>query len=111
MKTSITLPLLLALVLSAATSMAAHHDHEASAREAASADDYVNAEVRKIDLDNAKLTLRHEPIRKFDMVAMTMVFRVVDPALLAPLAVGDKVRFIPDKQNGQLIVRAIEKQP
>ncbi len=110
MKTNITLSLLLALILSAAPVLAAHHDHEAATPDAASVDEYVNAEVRKIDIDNEKLTLRHEPIRKFSMAAMTMVFRVLDPAMLASLSVGDKVRFIPDKQNGQLVVRTIEKR-
>jgi Cu(I)/Ag(I) efflux system protein CusF len=110
MKANILFSLLLALSLPAVAGEAAHHDHETAARDAASVDEYVNAEVRKIDIDNGKLTLRHEPIQKFGMAAMTMIFRVPDPTMLASLSVGDKVRFIPDKQNGQLVVRIIEKR-
>lgn len=107
MKKNIALSLLFALALPA---VASENDHQhASSTEAASADDYVNAEVRKIDADNGKLTLKHEALKRFDMPGMTMVFRVADPAMLASLAVGDKVRFIPDKVNGQYVVKKIDK--
>ncbi len=107
MNKSIVLPLLLALSLPA---VAGEHDHQhASSTDTAIADEYVNAEVRKIDADNGKLTLKHEALKQFDMPGMTMGFRVADPAMLAPLAVGDKVRFIPGKVNGQYVVKKIEK--
>lgn len=73
------------------------------------ADEFVNAEVRKIDKEAGKLTLKHEAIRKFDMAGMTMLFRVADPAMLDGLAVGDQVRFMPDKRNGQFVITRIEK--
>ncbi len=106
MKKSITLSLLIALALPALAEPQASQPATASD---AVADDYVNAEVRKIDAENGKLTLKHEALKRFDMPGMTMVFRVTDPAALATLAVGDKVRFIPDKANGQFTVRKIEK--
>ena len=40
---------------------------------------------------------------------MTMVFAVQDTALLKGLKAGDKVRFEPDRINGQLMVTKIEK--
>lgn len=107
MKKTIALSLLFALSLAA---VAGEHDHQhASPTEATTADDYVNAEVRKIDVDNGKLTLKHEALKQFDMPGMTMGFRVADPAMLSPLAVGDKVRFVPDRINGQYVVKKIEK--
>ena len=39
---------------------------------------------------------------------MTMVFQVADPAMLAKVKVGDKVRFRPDKVNGAFTVMEIE---
>src|SRR5690349_9193040 len=61
-------------------------------------------EVRKVDKDAQKLTLRHGPLVNLDMPAMTMVFRVGDPSLLDSVHVGDKVHFRAEKQDGQLVV-------
>jgi len=66
-------------------------------------------EVRKVDKAAKKLTLRHGPIRNLDMPAMTMVFQVPDAALLDGLAVGDKLRFHAEQQNGATIVTRVEK--
>ncbi len=112
-RSSLAATLALSLLATAMPAAADHHggsgEHRAaSAAEAAS--EFVNAEVRKIDKDNGKLTLKHEALRKFDMAGMTMAFRVADPAMLDGLAVGDKVRFIPDKVNGQFVVTKIEKR-
>ena len=45
----------------------------------AQADDFVNGLVTKIDGSAEKITIKHGPIKKFDMEPMTMVFRVADP--------------------------------
>jgi Cu(I)/Ag(I) efflux system periplasmic protein CusF len=65
-------------------------------------------EVRKVDLAQGKLTLRHGPLANLDMPAMTMVFTAADKKLLDGLKEGDKVRFTADKQNGTYVVTAIE---
>lgn len=53
-----------------------------------------DGEVRRVDKDQAKITLRHGPITgALEMPAMNMVFRVRDPALLDKLKAGDKGRF------------------
>ena len=44
------------------------------------------------------------------MDSMTMVFRAGDPAMLKQVKPGDKVRFEPDKVNGQFTVVRIEKR-
>ena len=69
----------------------------------------VKGEVTKVDESAGKITIKHEPIKKFDMEAMTMVFRAGDPAMLKEVKPGDKVRFQPDKVDGQLTVTKIEK--
>ncbi len=66
------------------------------------------AEVRKVDLDTRKITLKHGEIKNLDMPPMTMVFQVQDPALLAQVKAGDKVRFTADKIRGAYIVLSLE---
>jgi Cu(I)/Ag(I) efflux system protein CusF len=41
-----------------------------------------DAEVRKVDTDAGKLTLKHGQIKDLDMPAMTMVFQVKDKTVL-----------------------------
>jgi Cu(I)/Ag(I) efflux system protein CusF len=45
------------------------------------AKDMAEAEVRRVDKDSKKVTLKHGPIKNLDMPPMTMVFQVRDPAL------------------------------
>jgi Cu/Ag efflux protein CusF len=70
----------------------------------------VEGEVRKIDTDAKKITLKHGDIPNLEMPGMTMVFRVSDPALLTKVKPGDKVRFTADKVDGALTVMSIEPQ-
>lgn len=71
----------------------------------------VEGEVRKVDESAGKITIKHGPIKKFDMDSgMTMVFRASDPAMLKQVKPGDKIRFEADKVNGQFTLMRIEKQ-
>ncbi len=67
-------------------------------------------EVRRVDTAAGKLTLRHGPLANLDMPAMTMVFRVRDPAWLRRLDVGKKVRFVAERIDGNLTVTAFEPE-
>jgi Cu(I)/Ag(I) efflux system periplasmic protein CusF len=67
-----------------------------------------DAEVRKIDKDNGKLTLKHAEIKDLDMPPMTMVFNVKDKALLDKLQPGDKIRFKAVKEDGKFTVTEIQ---
>ena len=67
--------------------------------------------VRKIDAVNARITLKHGPIRNLDMPAMSMVFRVQPPQLLSGLKTGDTVRFHVEQINGAYVVTAIQPAP
>jgi Cu/Ag efflux protein CusF len=73
-------------------------------------DDFVAGQVTKIDESAGKITIKHGPLKKFDMDdGMTMVFRAGDPAMLRAVKPGDRVRFVPDRVNGQFTVIKIEK--
>src|SRR5215510_4236051 len=76
----------------------------------AQSDDFVNGQVTKIDQSAGRITIKHGPLKKFDMNEnMTMVFRAGDPAMLKAVKPGDRVRFVPDRVNGQFTVTKIEK--
>ena len=74
-------------------------------------DEKVAGEVRKVDRDNLKITIKHGEIKSFDMPAMTMVFTVKDPVLLEAAKPGDKVRFGVAREDGKFVVTAIEPAP
>jgi Cu(I)/Ag(I) efflux system protein CusF len=71
--------------------------------------DMAEAEVRKVDKDAKKITLKHGPIKNLDMPAMTMVFQVKDTALLDKVAAGDKVKFTAEQQQGAYVVTGLDK--
>lgn len=70
--------------------------------------DMTEGEVRKVDKDTKRITLRHGEIKNLGMPGMTMVFHVKDPAMLEKVKAGDKVQFIAEKINGALTVTDIE---
>ena len=82
-------------------------EHSAHHVPGAPSGDAVEGEVHKIDKAAGKITLKHGPIPNLDMTAMTMVFRVKDPAMLDAVRVGDKVRFTADKIQGALTITEI----
>jgi Cu/Ag efflux protein CusF len=68
-----------------------------------------DGQVTKIDEAASRITLKHGPIRNLDMGAMTMVFRVKDPAMLKSVKVGDRVKFEAERVDGAITVTRIEK--
>jgi Cu/Ag efflux protein CusF len=64
-------------------------------------------EVRKVDKEQGKVTLRHGPIANLEMPAMTMVFKVADPQMLDRLKEGDKVRFSAERIGGAITLTDI----
>lgn len=65
-------------------------------------------EVRKVDIAQSKITLKHGEIKNLDMPPMSMVFSVKDPSLLTKVKAGDKVRFAAEKVGSAYTVTAIE---
>lgn len=84
-----------AMLLAAGTAFASSH--------------LVNGEVVKIDKAAGKITMKHGPIKSLDMDAMTMVFRVADPAMLDKVKAGDKVKFEADRVNGAITITSMDK--
>jgi len=74
------------------------------------AQELANGEVRKVDKDAGKITLKHGPIKSIDMPPMTMVFRVKDEAMLEGVKAGDKVQFDAQKVGGQYVVIKLEPE-
>ncbi len=70
--------------------------------------DVALGEVRKIDNEAGKVTLKHGAIKNLDMPGMTMVFLVKHSALLDHVQLGDKVKYKAISEGGQLIVTAIQ---
>ena len=85
----------------------AHASH--AGHQAAAPAELVDGEVKKIDKDAGKITLRHGELKNLDMAAMTMVFRVQDPAMLEQVKVGDKVKFSADRVNGAVTITQMQK--
>ncbi len=104
-----TLPMIFAA--SAVLADAAHQRAQAVQLAQASAQTAAlsEGEVRKVDPANGKVTIRHGELKNLEMPAMTMVFRVKDPAMLADIKPGDKIRFRAEQINGALTV--VEMQP
>jgi Cu(I)/Ag(I) efflux system periplasmic protein CusF len=90
----------------------AGHDHHAQVRVAAkSTMEMSEGEVRKIDLQNKRITLKHGPLKNLDMPAMTMAFQASDLAMLSKVKVGDQVRFVAANPGGMLTVTEIQVTP
>ena len=85
-----------------------HAGHHAASSPAAATDEMTDAEVRKVDIDAAKITLKHGDIKSLEMPAMTMVFQVADDAMLEKLKVGAKVQFVAERVNGKLTVTQVK---
>lgn len=108
--------LTLALALACAASLAAaqegahsghggHGAHDAHAGHAApAAAELTDGEVRKIDKEAGKITLRHGELKNLNMSAMTMVFHVKDAAMLDQVKAGDKIKFAADRVNGAVTI-------
>ena len=85
----------------------AHGDHAKPMAQAATGD-MTDGEVRKVDKEGGKLTLKHADIKSLDMPAMTMVFTVKDKAMLDKLKAGDKVKFKAINDAGKFTVTEIQ---
>ncbi|SDT88019.1 copper-binding protein [Halopseudomonas salegens] len=72
--------------------------------------DMSQGEVRRIDLDGQRVTLRHGPINNLKMPPMTMIFRVDQKEQLEQLAPGDQVNFRAEERDGNYVVVDLHKQ-
>lgn len=104
--------LLAALAFSVAVPSVAHaveaHHQPAASPAAVGSTRTADGEVRRIDKDAKKITIKHGPIPNLDMPPMTMVFQVTDPAMLDQVKTGDRIRFSAEKIGSSYTVTKIE---
>ena len=84
------------------------HYHSAPAAAAQSQVAMAEGEVRKVDKEQGKVTVKHGEIKSLEMPPMTMVFRVKDAALLDKVKEGDKIKFSAEKIEGNITITQIE---
>ena len=90
----------------AAPAVEAHHEPKTAVSPAAG--QLSEGEVRKVDKDAKKITIKHGPLQNLDMPPMTIVFQVQDAALLDQVKAGDKVKFVAEKIGGQYTITRIQ---
>ena len=106
---TITIATLLAALATPALAQQKAEEHAAHhVAAAASAADMTDGEIRKVDKDAKKLTIKHGDIKSLDMPAMTMVFQVKDASVLDKVKVGDKVRFAVQKSGTGFVVTDLQ---
>ncbi len=71
-------------------------------------EDMSKGEIRKIDKEAKKITIKHGEIKNLDMPGMTMVFQVKDPAMLNSVKPGDKIIFSAERSGGTIVVTDIK---
>ena len=105
----------LSLLLAAALASSAGVQAQSAAAPAASTPtptaptEFTNAEVRKVDKEGKKITLKHGEIKNLGMPPMAMVFQLKDAAVLDKFKAGDKVAFKAIWEAGKYVV--IDIQP
>jgi Cu(I)/Ag(I) efflux system protein CusF len=81
---------------------------EGPAAVAASQTAMSDGEIKKIDKDAGKLTIKHGELKNLEMPAMTMVFRVQNPTMIDQVKPGDKIKFVAEKVAGSLTVTSLK---
>lgn len=106
-----SLLLVTALALGTAAPAFAQHSGHGMAKPSAAATtaEPADGEVRRIDKARGTVLLRHGEIKSLSMGAMTMSFKLKDPAMAADLKEGDKVRFTAEQKGDDLIITSIRK--
>ena len=88
------------------------HGHDKSGTtavaQASAGAEMVDGEVRKLDAENKKITVKHGEIKNLQMPGMTMVFQVQDPAMLNAVKVGDKIQFAAEKSGGAIVITQMQ---
>ena len=74
----------------------------------AASSDMAEGEIRKVDMDAKKITIKHGEIKHMDMPGMTMVFTAKDKSLLFNVKPGDKVKFMVVNDGGKMVVTDIQ---
>lgn len=121
MKNTLKLSAITLIFLGASAAYAADHtvhvienqqrmEAEAKAKAKAAAQvELADGEIRKINKNTGKITVKHGEIKSVEMPPMTMVFGVADKAMLEGLKEGDKVKFNVKQEGSNYTVTEIKK--
>lgn len=90
-------------VLAGSLALASAYSVNAIAQEASA-----SGEVRRVDAQAGKITIKHGAIAELQLPAMSLVYRA-DAALLAGIQPGDKVKFTAKRENDQYVITKISK--
>jgi Cu/Ag efflux protein CusF len=100
------------LSVAALPAFAQHAGHGTMAKPSATASaEPVDGEVRRVDKARGTVVLKHGELKNLGMGAMTMSFKLKDPAMAGELKEGDKVKFTVEQKGDDLIVTSIRKAP
>ena len=94
------------------STIAQSHDHENHAPIAVAGQETAmsEGEVKKVDKDTGRLTIKHGPLENLGMPGMTMVFGVKDASTLDTLKTGDRIKFVAEKLEGRYVVTQLAVQ-
>ena len=67
-----------------------------------------DGEIRKVDKEAGKVTIKHGEIKNLDMPGMTMIFTAKEKSLLDKIQTGDKVKFAVINEGGKMVVTDIQ---
>lgn len=86
------------------------HQGHAAAAVSGQAVTMSDGEVKKVDKETGRLTIKHGPLENLGMPGMTMVFGVKDASALVTLKAGDKIKFVAEKLEGRYVVTQLAVQ-
>lgn len=75
---------------------------------------WTDGTVKRINSNIGKVTISHVRLAQLanldnqDMPAMTLMFRVKDPAWLNQIKPGDRIRFVVERLDGALTITALQ---
>lgn len=71
------------------------------------ANEWTKGEIRRLDIDNKKITIKHDEIKNLDMPKMSMVFYAENSEILKGIKPGDQIEFIADQKGTKYFVKQI----
>ena len=99
-----------ALTMGVVLPMTGHAQASANPGQASApaSDSMTEGEVKKVDPDNGKVTLKHGDIKNLDMPGMTMVFTVQEPGHAWNDHGLHRVQFMVVQEGGKMVVTDIQ---
>ncbi|CAJ0794091.1 MAG: copper-binding protein [Ralstonia sp.] len=110
MKPALVLSLLFAIASGAYAASSTDSMDMKPSTQASQAAKPVTAEIKKIDLQAGKVTLKHGPIENLGMPAMTMAFPVKDAGSLKSFKEGDPVNAVFGQASGTATVPELRRR-